>query len=193
MFEILRKIEVNEQIVRLIEEIDTDNVIRVRSGNMSEAKKIGRGVRQGCPMSCSLFNIYFDNMIKEWLKSKPKRLDINDTHVNTLLFANDQVVFSDNEDDLQRAMYNLQKVADKYGMRISSSKTKVMAFKGIEPICSEIVVNGPPVEQVKSFKYLGCELLYEGEVDAQLKISKFLRVSRVINRAIPPRKVRAET
>ncbi|XP_065211066.1 uncharacterized protein LOC135839116 [Planococcus citri] len=112
-------------------------------------------------------------MIKEWLKTKPKGLDIDDTHVNTLLFADDQVVFADNEGDLQRELYNLQKVADKYGMRISSSKTKVMDVEGKEPIRSKIVVNGLPVEQVRSLKYLG--------------------VSGAINRAIPPRKVRAET
>ena len=52
-------------------------------------------------------------MIKEWLKTQPRGLNINDTHINTLLFADDQVVFADNKDDLHRVMYNLQKVADK--------------------------------------------------------------------------------
>ena len=50
--------------------------------------------------------------------------------LETMLFADDQAIFAKNEDDLQRSVFNLENIARKFGMKISTSKTKTLAFKG---------------------------------------------------------------
>lgn len=52
--------------------------------------------------------------------------------IKTILFADDQVIFAELEDDLQRAVFSLKKVADDYGIKLSAEKSKIMAFKGKE-------------------------------------------------------------
>ncbi|CAG7824607.1 unnamed protein product, partial [Allacma fusca] len=78
--------------------------------------------------------MYMDHMVKEWQKMKPKGIKTDRRQeISTVLFADDQAVLAETEDDLQRSMYNLTKTSEKYDMRISSEKTKTMAFKGKEP------------------------------------------------------------
>jgi hypothetical protein len=42
----------------------------------------------------------------------------------------DNFLLSNDEDNLQRATKHLNDIAKEYGMKISTSKTKSMAFKG---------------------------------------------------------------
>jgi hypothetical protein len=48
--------------------------------------------------------------------------------VSTLLFADDQVVIADTEDNLQEAARKLHRLITEYGLTISVQKTKSMAF-----------------------------------------------------------------
>jgi len=47
-----------------------------------------------------------------------------------LLFADDQVIIADTEDNLQKAVHKLNQIITVYGLTISIQKTKSMAFKG---------------------------------------------------------------
>ena len=66
----------------------------------------------------------------------------------------------------------LEKTARKYEMKISTSKTKTLAFKGKKPARSEIVLGGKIIKQVNCFKYLGVNISYNGEQDIQSKLIK---------------------
>jgi len=50
-----------------------------------------------------------------------------------------------------------------YNLKISTGRTKIMAFKGKHLVRSEIEIDGSILEQVKQFNYLGCELSLDGE------------------------------
>jgi hypothetical protein len=45
-----------------------------------------------------------------------------------LLFADDIVILKENKDNLQKSMYELQKLSNICNFIISTTKTKVMAF-----------------------------------------------------------------
>jgi len=49
-----------------------------------------------------------------------------------LLFADDQVIIADTEDNLQKAAHKLNKLITEYGLTISAEKTKSMAKDEIQ-------------------------------------------------------------
>jgi hypothetical protein len=75
----------------------------------------------------------------------------------------DQVTEVDSEDALQISIHKLETITTKYGLKISKSKTKTMAFKGRNPVRRKIVINNNIIEQIKTFTYLGCSISYKNE------------------------------
>ena len=68
-------------------------------------------INQGCNLSPAVFNVCMDDLLRNW-KHKvdagivPKR----NLYLNTLLFADDQVVIQDSEDKLQKSVYILNQI-----------------------------------------------------------------------------------
>jgi len=60
--------------------------------------------------------------------------------INNLLFADDQVILADSEDNLQRGVFTLQNKVKKNGMEISPEKFQMMSFLGQDPVRSETIV-----------------------------------------------------
>jgi hypothetical protein len=80
-------------------------------------------------MSPTLFNILIDEVIRQWQDVLIKEFKICNTVLNTILFADDQAIFSESEAVLQRAVNRLGNVANGFNMRIATMKTKTMAFQ----------------------------------------------------------------
>jgi hexokinase len=112
-------------------DIHTHNKISVKlNSKSSELAEINRGVYQGCPVSHTLFNIYLDEIIAKWQKEDITGIPLpKNKQLLTLLSADDQVVISNTEDNLQKAVRILNQITE-YGLIISVQKTKSMAFKG---------------------------------------------------------------
>ena len=92
---------------------------------------INQGVRQECNLSPALFNICLDDLLRNWKhKDDPGILLKRNLYLNTLLFADDQVVKQDSEDKLQKSVCILNQMSKGYNLKISMDKTKIMAFKG---------------------------------------------------------------
>ena len=102
-------------------------------------------------------------------------------------------MIADSEDNLQKSVHKLQLTADKYGLKISSTKTKTMAFKGRNPVRSKIVINNDIIEQINTFNYLGCSISYQNETDITNKTTKFLQIIGIINKTFKPSQVQKHT
>ena len=63
-------------------------------------------------------------MIKKGIQLNNRKL------VNTILYADDQILMGTSEDDLKTMAHHLNLIARKYKMAISSTKTKSMAMWG---------------------------------------------------------------
>lgn len=147
-----------EHLTRAIQSLYYATNVSINDSN--KIIKTHQGVKQGCPMSPALFSIYIDDVVKQWQKQLSNNFKINDKALNTILFADDQVILSNTEDDLQIAIFKLTQIANEYDMRISEQKTKVMAFEGTNHLRCKIVINGKIIEQVNNFNYLGCNVSY---------------------------------
>jgi hypothetical protein len=71
-------------------------------------------------------------------------------------------------------------------MKISHQKTKIMAFKGTEPIRSKSVIDNMILEQVNTFTYLDCTISYQEKKDIYFKITKFLQILGLLNNTLKP-------
>ena len=80
-------------------------------------------------------------MITKWENQDITGIKLSkNQQLSTLLFADDQVITADTEDNLQKAAYKLNQIVTEYSLTISVQKTKSMAFKGRDPVITKIVI-----------------------------------------------------
>ena len=129
----LKRIGVDWRDRRLIKNLYTDQRATVRLGNAySPLCIIGRGTRQGCPLSPLLFNIYVDELMRRAMEGCQDGVLIGGRLVNAVRFADDQAMVADTKTGLQRIMDTLTVTAEEFGMKINTKKTKVMSISKTE-------------------------------------------------------------
>jgi hypothetical protein len=103
-------------LITIIQKIYMKNIIRVNAGKgiSEDSRVITQGVRQGCPLSLVLFNLYLDKVIRIWLQELRTSKYFKELIFNTLLFADDQFIISDTEDNLQKAAYLIHNISKEY-------------------------------------------------------------------------------
>jgi len=89
--------------------IHTQNKILVKLNSvLSKLAKINTGVCQGCPLSPTLFNIYFDEIITTWQKEDKTGIPLSENQqLLTLLCADEQVIIFDTDDRLKISAHKL--------------------------------------------------------------------------------------
>ena len=75
---------------------------------------------------------------------------LNYFKLSTLLKPHDQILLSSSENAPQKSFYAIDKIISGYYLRISTEKTKWIAFCGKHPIIENIVLNNCVTEQVKN-------------------------------------------
>ena len=170
MMEILKKLQIGWKDRRLVQELymHQEVVIRVADGD-SEPGSIGRGVRQGCPLSPLLFSIYSQMIMDEAMNDVQEGIKVGGQWIKDVRFADDQGVVAHTELGLQRLVGSINESAKIYGMKINIKKTKTMVVSksGGEPV--NITLEGQLVEQVKQFKYLGSVITEDGKCEVEVK------------------------
>jgi hypothetical protein len=85
--------------------------IAIDNGTISSRFEVtNQGVRQGFLLSPALFNKYLDTAVNEWQSQLVTRFKLRKWTLNTLMFADDQVIFAKSENDVQFAtqlLYNI--------------------------------------------------------------------------------------
>ena len=101
--------------------------IRTKVG-MSECFGSDIGVKQGCPLSPTLFGLYIDKL-EEWLnKANGEGIQLADYVIRLLLYADDLILIAKTAKGLREHLKNLETFCTKVGMEINTSKTKIMVF-----------------------------------------------------------------
>ena len=124
------------------------------NGSIGEWFRTTVGVRQGCLLSPTLFNIFLERVMSDALEEHDGKVSIGGRNITNLQFADDIDALAKEEQELEALVESLDKTCTRYKMEISAEKTKLMknSANGIQ---REIKVKGQKLGTVTSFKYLG--------------------------------------
>ena len=130
-------------LITIIQRIYRENTIRINKvkGTSENFRVINQGIRKGCPLLSVLFKLNLDEVIRIWLKELKTSKYFKELIFNTLLFADDQCIISDTEDNLQKTAYSLYNKSKEFNLEIATNKTKVFGFVGTDHLREKIIIN----------------------------------------------------
>ena len=123
-------------------------------------------MRQGCPLSPLLFNIYSEEIIKEALEDLEEGIKVGGMRIRALRFAYDQAMMAGSEEGLQTIIDRLNTTSKEYGMKINNKTTRI--GKGEQKIV-KITIEGEELEQVKEFSYLGSTITEDARCHREIQ------------------------
>ena len=158
----MRKYNIGSKLVRTIEHL-YDNATSAVTFNSSIGDwfRTTVGVRQGCLLSPTLFNIFLERIMTDALENHQGTVSIGGRTITNLRFADDIDGLAGDEQELVNLVERLEKTSTSYGMEISAEKTKLMT-NNTQGISTEVKVNGQRLQTVTSFRYLGSIITDEG-------------------------------
>lgn len=188
LWQIMRKRKINEKMVKNIESIYKHNKSYVRTRNMNSTTFTTKeGIRQGGALSPTLFIIFMDEIIKKCRRKIKQTFvgyrNMEQIYISECAYADDIVLVSNNERELQENMNIWNEILEEYGMRINKEKTKVMAVTE-EPKKINIYLEEMELEQVKQFEYLGVTIEDTGkqEIEINKRTGKAIKIYYAMNK-----------
>jgi len=123
--EMLRKAGVKERLRRRIMETykETRNIIKIGEEITGEFWT-KEGVRQGCPLSPTLFNTYIMDLESEMEKEQTGGIVIGRKKFWTILYADDIKLLATSEREFKGLMKRFERYIERKGLLINPDKSK---------------------------------------------------------------------
>ncbi|CAF4744203.1 unnamed protein product [Pieris macdunnoughi] len=150
IWESLENQGVSGAYINIIKQIYANCNARIQMETLGKTFKIERGVRQGDPLSPKLFSAVLENIFRK-LEWNEFGLNIDGRKLHLLRFADDIVLFEENPHKLGEMIQDLNKESEKVGLKMNTSKTKLLS----NSVPYEIKLNNQPLEYVEEYIYLG--------------------------------------
>lgn len=154
LFDKLRKV-LSMYIVTAIEDIYELTPNRI--GDMRFYTQ--KGLRQGCPLSPTLFSVYTADMETFLRRAQAGGVTIGRQRIHMLAYADDVLILAEDADQMKEVIRILKKYFELNAMTANIGKTKIMTFSRGGRLSKTNWVwdktTGEQIEEVKTFKYLG--------------------------------------
>ena len=170
LIDTLKQLEVDGKDLTLIKNLYWNQTASIQTEDgYSASFPIKRGVRQGCVMSPSLFNVYTDRIFREFEEMPGVKL--SGEYINNLRYADDTVLLAETEEELQKLVDTVKEGSLKYGLEMNTKKTKTMIVRRNvkEEVRVNIKVGEAILEQVKSYQYLGQLITEDGRCENEIR------------------------
>ena len=162
LWSIMKLYNINANLIKVIESLYSKATRAVYyNGSIGEWFRTTVGVRQGCLLSPTLFNIFLERIMTDALENHEGSVSIGGRTIANLRFADDIDALAGKEDEPVKLINHLDTTSTKYGMEISAEKTKLMT-NNTKGISLDVRIGGQKLETVQSFKYLGSVVSDEG-------------------------------
>ena len=166
MIKALKKQEINDIYLELIENIYDKATATIKLRTISESIKMERGIRQGDSISPKLFTATLQEIFKSF-KWQTKGILISGERLTNLRFADDVILFSESAEELDEMINNLNIESKIAGLEINKDKTKIMYNKFATP--KQIIIDKSNIEIVTSYTYLGQQININDSNEKEIK------------------------
>ena len=189
---VLEKCGVPPTMLRIIRSFHDGMRASVRVGDLRTADiEVKNGLRQGCVLAPTLFNMYFGAVVAYWRERCPQvgvtvkykiarklvgdrtaKSRLSEVRVTESQFADDVAVYATTQEAFEIATTEFVSAASKFGLTVSIQKTKGLAVgRQLTPRDqAPVQLEEGTIELVPDFTYLGSNITSDGEVKSEVKI-----------------------
>jgi len=154
----MRKYNINPNLIKTIQCLyNSATSAMLLNGKIGNWFRTTIGVRQGCLLSPTLFNLFLELIMMEALENHESTVSIGGRTITDLRFADDIDGLAGTEEELRELIKRINETSMKFGMEISTDKTKVMT-NNPQGFTQGIFIQDKELKQVRQFKYLGAEI-----------------------------------
>lgn len=161
LFKALTKADLNKAYIGAVVNMykNSKKSIKLVSA-ISDLFPVTKGLRQGCSLSQTPFKIYIQEALTKWRRQCTGiGIEIGNHCLTNLFFADDQVIASNEDPDID---YMIQKLIEEYkkcGLTINLNKTEFLRIKEDQTDHQLFVEE---IEDCEEFKYLGTIIAKKG-------------------------------
>jgi hypothetical protein len=122
------------------------------------------GLKQGCPLSPLLFNLYINNITQYLQPTEEDSIQLQGEKVTHFMYADDLVIVSSSKEGLQEKLNNLSKFADTKDLTINTKKSQIMIFNKAGRLLDKDIftIKGQKLDIVQTYTYLGVDIPSSG-------------------------------
>jgi len=125
LIEIVHNIGVHWRDGRLIATLYMSQTAAARLNyELTEPNEVRRGVRQGCLISTTLFNVYAEATMKEALDDLKEGICVGVELIQSVRYADDQAMTAYTEKGLHKILDETNRVLKNYGVEINIKRQK---------------------------------------------------------------------
>jgi hypothetical protein len=155
---------------------------QVKTDCLSKVFQIGRGTRQGDPISPILFNSALEDLMRgltrKWSRKKGHGIQIQSCKLINLRFADDLLLCASSFKAARNMLNDLMGEAEKYGLEVHESKTKFLwNGQGVSDGIKQTIIRRRPFEildEKGSTMYLGRLFSFGSTHDASARPGRTL-------------------
>ena len=148
LWNILNVLGIPDHLICLLRNLYAGQEATVKTGRgTTDWFQIGKGVCQGCTLSPCLFSLYAEYIMKNArLDEAQAGIKIAGRNISNLRYT-DNTTFIAESEKLKSLLMKVKEESEKVGLKLSSQKTKIMAF---DPITSW-QIDAKTMETVRDF------------------------------------------
>ena len=172
LMEKIYKLGITGNVFNIINSMYSIDRCHIRIGDkMSPSFSVNRGVRQGCVLSPTLFNLFLSDFEPSLVQQNNiDCIKINDFNMSCMIWADDILLLSETKQGLQNQINFLYEYSQCNGLNINVNKTKSICFNNAGRLIRNcFFINNTVIEDVNFIKYLGFVVSSNGNIKRGLK------------------------